>query len=228
MCGRYTLAANLDEVMDEFELSEPIPLSPRYNIAPTQPAIVVRPCGEPAAGRREGSFLRWGLVPSWSRDASGAARLINARSETAATQPAFRAAFKRRRCLVPCSGFYEWERIETGGKPRKFPHYFHPARGPLFGLAGLWERWEPPDGSVLESFAILTTRANGLLSRIHDRMPVIIGRDDYAAWLDAATDPARLASLMEPCDERSMTSHRVDPRMNNPRVDDPACIAATV
>ncbi|MCC6358062.1 MAG: SOS response-associated peptidase family protein, partial [Phycisphaerales bacterium] len=88
MCGRYTLAANLDEVMDEFELSEPIPLSPRYNIAPTQPAIVVRPCGEPAAGRREGSFLRWGLVPSWSRDASGAARLINARSETAATQPA--------------------------------------------------------------------------------------------------------------------------------------------
>lgn len=225
MCGRYSLAASLDEVMEEFELREPIPLSPRYNIAPTQPAFVVRPCGEPATGRREGVLLQWGLVPGWSRDAGGAARMINARSETAATRPAFRAAFRRRRCLVPCSGFFEWERIERGGKVQKQPHYFHAANRPLLGLAGLWERWEPPDGSALESFTILTTRANALLAQLHDRMPVIIDRPDYAAWLDPGADPARLAALLAPFDAARLASHRVDARMNHARVDDAACVA---
>lgn len=190
----------------------------RYNIAPTQLAAVVRN----RDGRNHLDLLKWGLVPGWSKDLSFGSHLINARSETAAEKPAFRHAFKQRRCIIPASGFYEWE--QSGKK--KQPYYIQLSDQAPMCLAGLWESWKAPDGSELETFTILTTAANKLVAPIHDRMPVILQPDTYSLWLSHDMhDPEQLQSLYEPFPSAGMTAHKVPDLVNNPRFDSPACIS---
>ena len=177
MCGRFAQSSDPKRLAKEFKVAEVPQVEARYNVAPTQEILAVR---EGADGR-EVSFLKWGLIPSWSKDASIGARLINARSETVTEKPSFRQAFKERRCIIPADGFYEWQR--TDGK--KQPFFFKMRDEQPFGLAGLWERWEGQRGEAINSCIILTTVANGVLRPVHDRMPVILHRDDYEMWLDS-------------------------------------------
>ena len=179
MCGRYRLSRRKQIIEEHFDVvSGEEDWEPRYNIAPTQLVPAIRQ--HPREPRRDLSFLRWGLIPSWANDASGAARMINARAETAATLPAFRDALQHRRCLIPADGFYEWRRSSTA----KQPYCFEVRDGELFAFAGLWERWKDPSGQWIRSCSILTTTANAVTSAVHDRMPVILSRDDYDLWLD--------------------------------------------
>lgn len=218
MCGRFTLDTPSEALADLFQVEAAPSMKPRYNIAPTQPVAAVR---RSLAGEREILLMHWGLIPSWAKTPEMGNRLINARSETAAEKPSFREAFKRRRCLVPTDGFYEWQRVDR----RKQPYYIRMAGREPFALAGLWERWEGPDGMVIESCAILTTEANALLRPIHNRMPVIIDPGDYQRWLEAeAHETGALAPLMRPYPEGRLSAIPVSPRVNNPKNDDPRCI----
>ncbi len=214
MCGRFTQAASWDEAAEVFELDGELPeLSPRYNVAPTQNAAVVR--SESGGGRRL-RRLRWGLVPPSAADPRIGSRLINARSETARWKRSFRDAFAARRCLVPVDGFYEWAR--RGGRAQ--PWRFRLRSGGFFALAGLWERWLSPRGSgeSLETFTILTTGANALVGEVHDRMPVIVPPDDFAAWLGGGD------IALAPFSADAMAADPVSPLVNDPRNDDPRCI----
>jgi len=217
MCGRYTLIADRRAVAALVGLEVP-ELAPRYNVAPSQSVLAVRL----AAGRREAAFLRWGLVPSWSRD--GKAPLINARAETVADRPSFRAAFRRRRCLVPADGFYEWQALPRG----KQPFLFRRPEGGPFALAGLWECWAAPDGSEVETCALLTTEANAVVRAVHDRMPVLIGPADVDTWLAADTPPAELLGLLRPAPDDLLSARAVGPRVNNARHEGPACVEPPV
>jgi putative SOS response-associated peptidase YedK len=192
------------------------PLRPRYNIAPSQSALVVRLDQE---GRREGALLRWGLIPFWAKDEKIAYKTINARAETVASAPAFRAAYRRRRCIVPATGFYEWKRLQRG----KQPYRIRPADAPLFGFAGLWESWRAPTGEAIETYTILTTDANELMRELHNRMPVILAPADYGAWLDADHPDAQ--ALLKPCPPERMTAYPVSARVNSPANDDESVIA---
>ncbi len=187
MCGRYTLAVSASRLSDRFAVEPPLDLKPRYNIAPTQAVVAVRETNR----RRELVALRWGLIPAWAKDASIGSRLINARSETILEKPSFRAAFQRRRCLIPASGFYEWQALPDG----KQPFYFTPGDDTLMAFAGLWDQWRAPDGSLVESCTILTTTANAVVAPIHDRMPVIVPPDFDAVWLDPTSDIRKLHEL---------------------------------
>jgi putative SOS response-associated peptidase YedK len=181
MCGRFVLTTPGRDLAKQFECTEFPDLEPRYNIAPTQLVAILRVGKE---GRRECKLVKWGLIPYWAKDPSIGSRLINARAESAATKPAFRSAFKYRRCLVVADGFYEWKRLD---KKRKQPYFFQLSKGKPFAFAGLWERWTAEDGQVTETCTILVTDSNDLVNPIHDRMPVILKPTDYAAWLDPAT-----------------------------------------
>jgi putative SOS response-associated peptidase YedK len=193
-------------------------LSPRYNIAPSQPVAAVR-AGE--GGARELTLLQWGLIPSWAKDPAIGSRMINARAETAAEKPSFRAAMKRRRCLIPASGFYEWARVGAA----KQPFFIRMKEGRPFALAGLWEQWCGEDGSELETCAILTTSPNEMTAKIHPRMPVIIAPGDYGRWMDPANEkPGTLEPLLRPYPAGEMEAHTVSRHVNNPRNDEPACI----
>lgn len=219
MCGRFTLFDTAASLAEAFEVAEVPSLSPRYNIAPSQAVAAVRI--PPSGGAREVVLLRWGLIPSWAKDPSLGDRMINARAETAAGKPAFRSAIRRRRCLVPASGFYEWKR--TNG--RKQPYYIRRPDGKPFAFAGLWESWEGPGQAAVESCAILTTSANELLLPIHDRMPVIVSPADYDLWLSLGIrDPAELARLFRPCPPEEMTAFPVGTAVNNPKTDSPQLI----
>lgn len=218
MCGRFTLAAPRTELLDIFPLFEGMDLPPRYNIAPTQTVPVLR--ANPDSGQPEPALLRWGLVPSWADDPTIGNSLINARSETVASKPAFRSAYRRRRCLIPADGFYEWQKL--GGK--KQPFYFQLRDRQPFALAGLWEDWER-EGEVIQSFTILTTSANELVRPIHERMPVILRREDHDRWLDPANiTGAGLDLLLRPFPAAWMVGYPVGNLVNNPRFDDPKCI----
>lgn len=225
MCGRYSLTTAPEALRRLFAFLNLPNLEPRYNIAPTQAAPVVRAAGE--AGARELVMMRWGLVPAWAKEISPSAPLINARADTVATKPSFRDAFSKRRCLVPADGFYEW-REEDG---RRQPFRIGMKGGAPFAFAGIWELWEgaraeptaKPTEPVL-SYAIVTTDANERLSPIHDRMPVILAREDYSTWLDPANDPARLRALLRAFAAEPMAFYRVSTRVNSVRNDDPACI----
>ncbi|HLV87177.1 MAG TPA: SOS response-associated peptidase [Candidatus Sulfotelmatobacter sp.] len=192
MCGRYRLSRRKQLVEEYFDVSSDCDdWSPRYNVAPTQPVPVIRQ--HPKEPRRDLSLMRWGLIPSWSKDASGSAKMINARSETASQLPAFREAIQLRRCLIPADGFYEWKRA---GSARQ-PFCFEVEQGQLFAFAGLWDRWRNLDGQWVRSCSILTTTANAVTSPVHGRMPVILERCDYDLWLDPsmkepAVTPAEL------------------------------------
>lgn len=216
MCGRYSLTTPVEALRDLFRFEGPgLNLVPRWNIAPTQEAPVIR-LGQD--GRRELRLLRWGLVPFWSKDASGGAHMINARSETLAERPAFREAFKARRCLVPADGFYEWETI--GPKPPKQPVLFRMADGRPFAFAGLWERWTK-GGEPLETFTIVTAAANDVMARYHHRVPMVLAPGDSGAWLDPKADPRALLKS-PPSEWFSVT--RVSTHVNNVRNDDPICV----
>jgi putative SOS response-associated peptidase YedK len=193
---------------------------PRYNVAPAQPIPAVR--WDPEKDERQLTRLHWGLVPAWADTSASGYKMINARSETVATKPAFREAYRKRRCIVPVDGFYEWQRA---GRRRR-PHLFRPAEGGLLGLAGLWELWQRSDEPPVESCAILTTEANALMRPIHDRMPVILPREQYATWLE--TEPERavsLGELLKPCPDSWLTVQPVDQRVNRPDFDGPECLA---
>lgn len=220
MCGRFTLFEPDKILAREFGISDIPPLSPRYNIAPSQPVMAVRASATETG--REIALLRWGLIPSWSKDPAIGNRLINARAETVHEKPSFRNAFRRRRCLIPANGFYEWQRRERG----KQPYYIRLRDERLFAFAGLWDRWEGPDEGAIETCAILTTAANAVLSPIHDRMPVILPSTAYAGWLDPALrDGESLAPLLVPFPPEEMLAFPVSPRVNVPAVDDEKCMA---
>ena len=215
MCGRYTLAADADELVEAFDVPElTFELMPRYNIAPTQAAPVV---AEDRRGRRAG-LLTWGLVPGW-RDEPGAG-LINARAESVASRPSFREAFERRRCLVPADGFYEW----SHDGERKAPHWIHAPDGSLLSFAGIWERWSRSGAEPLHTFAIVTTDANPDVAHLHDRMPVLISPPDRDDWLDRSTDVARLLEMLGSAPPGSLVHHEVSPRVNRPAEDDAGLI----
>jgi len=220
MCGRFTLFEADKILSKEFGVSGVPPLSPRYNIAPSQPIAAIR---TPHTGAgRELALLRWGLIPSWSKDPAIGNRLINARAETVQEKPSFRNAFRRHRCLIPTNGFYEWQRQERG----KQPYFVRMRDERLFAFAGLWDRWESPDDGVIETCAILTTAANAVLAPIHDRMPVILPQAEYARWLDPALkDPGSLSPLLVPFPPEEMLAIPVSPRVNAPSTDDEKCIA---
>lgn len=220
MCGRYRLSRRKQLVEEYFDASGEDDWSPHYNIAPTQPVPVVRQ--HPKEPRRQVSLMRWGLIPAWSKDASSSAKMINARSETAHTLPAFREAIKLRRCLVPADGFYEWQR--RGGA--KQPFCFEVNNGELFAFAGLWDRWRDPNRQWIRSCAILTTTPNAVTSPIHDRMPVILHKDAYDLWLDPGmTNVEAVSNLLKSYDAHLMRSYPVGSRVNNVGNDDKACCA---
>lgn len=220
MCGRYTLTVTPELLRELFGFEVTPNLQPRYNIAPTQAAPVVRTTD----GARHLDLLRWGLVPSWSQDMSVASRLINARGETVAEKPSFRDAFASRRCLVPADGFYEWRR--EGEVKQPFRIGFR--GGAPFAFAGLWERWTAPAdaenaGETVETFAIVTTEANARLRPIHARMPVIVASADYEAWLTGDAGAAK--AVVRPCPADDMAFYRVTTRVNSVRNDDAECVA---
>lgn len=221
MCGGYRLSWRKQIIEEHFDcISGDEDWSPRYNIAPTQPVPIIRQ--HPKEPRRELSLVRWGLIPWWAKDASGAAKMINARSETAATLPAFRDALKARRCIVPADGFYEWKRM---GKAKQ-PYCFEVNDGGLFAFAGLWERWKDPSGNWIRTCSILTTTPNAVTSTIHDRMPVILDPDSYDLWLDPGfSDVSAVSEMLKPYDARLMRCYPVSERINNVANDDPECSA---
>jgi putative SOS response-associated peptidase YedK len=215
MCGRFTLTVDPADLQDLFGLSEPAPaaLKPRYNIAPTQPVAVI-PNQEP----RKLELFQWGLIPAWAKDPKIGNSLINARAETVAEKPAFRAAFKRRRCLILADGFFEWKKE---GKA-KTPMHIQMKGGQPFAFAGLWEVWSAPDGSTVPTCTILTTTANELVQSIHDRMPVILPPEAFGIWLT----PGELAAseglaLLKPFAADAMTARAVSTLVNNPRREGP-------
>ena len=219
MCGRYRLSRRKQLVEEYFDVSSDIDdWNPRFNVAPTQPVPIVRQ--HPKEPRRDLSLMRWGLIPSWAKDTSCAARMINARSETAHTLPTFRDAMKLRRCLVPADGFYEWQRRGSA----KQPFCFEVGEGELFAFAGLWERWRDSTGQWMKSCSILTTAPNAVTAAVHDRMPVILDPSDYDLWLDPVmTDVQVVSELLKPYDARLMRSYPVSTRVNRVENDDKEC-----
>ena len=217
MCSRYTLISSISELQGRFGfvMDSPAP-EPRYNIAPTEQVLAVV-----NDGVRKGEMMRWGLVPSWAKDIKIGSRMINAVSETAATKPSFRSAFRRRRCLVLADGFYEWRRE---GKQR-VPLYFSLKSREPMAFAGLWESWQSPAGEHIRSCAILTTAANEFMAQVHHRMPVILSAETEPLWLDPLTEtPDTLEPLLIPAPADSLDAREVSPMVNNVRNDGPGCI----
>ncbi len=220
MCGRFALKAPPADIARQFSVDAVPELAPRYNIAPTQDIIVIRhPWREPEA-RLEAAQVKWGLLPSWAKDISMAAKLANARGETVAEKPAFRSAFRRMRCLIPADGFYEWEATPAG----KQPWFLRLKSQAPLAFAGLWEHWQGPDGAPLETATIITTDANELVRPVHDRMPVILQPGEWAVWLGAQTKADDLKALLKPLPSDLMERYRVSRRMSNARNEGEECI----
>lgn len=223
MCGRFTLSIpDPDALGQTFALgSVPPDLPPRFNIAPTQPVVTV--VRDPDSGENQLAVMRWGLIPSWSKDPSIGSRLINARAETVAEKPAFRSAFARRRCLIVADGFYEWQAQPDGPK---VPMYITLRDRSVFGFAGLWERWtEPESGEAITTCTIITGPPNELVAPIHNRMPVIIAQDAHALWLDPSEkDTDRLSALLRPYPAEAMIAYPVSRKVNTVTYDSPELI----
>jgi putative SOS response-associated peptidase YedK len=200
MCGRFALITDMTIIEDVFALLDIAPFPPRYNIAPTQPVLIIRPrASKPSQGdntpEREAVLARWGLLPSWLKDPKGFPTLINARGETVAEKPAFRAAMRHRRVLLPASGFYEWKRDEKD-KPLQ-AYWVKPKRGQVGAFAALMETWLAPDGSEIDTAALITTVAKGPIAKVHDRMPVLVKPEDFARWLDVKNhEPRQVQDLL--------------------------------
>ncbi len=222
MCGRFTLTSNSDALQErfgflsEFTDAEFFDHGPRYNIAPTQAVLTVT-----NDGQRRGEVMRWGLIPFWAKDLKVGARMINAVGETVSTKPAFRAAFKKRRCLVLANGFYEWKKDGN----RRLPTYIYSKNNEPLAFAGLWETWKSSESPVVRSCAIVTTSANSFIEPLHNRMPVILSGETQALWLDPLTeDPANLEPLLIPAPEELLTSHRVAETVNSVKNQGPGLI----
>jgi putative SOS response-associated peptidase YedK len=183
MCGRFFLDAQAGEIIEHYSVPPPSLFAARYNIAPTTPVL--------ARTRDEMTLFRWGLVPSWSKDINKGSPMFNARAETVAQKPSFKQAYRRRRCLIPANGFYEWERSDGSKQP-----YCCGRKGEIFSMAGIWELWQDADGNELQSCALLTTEANGDIASIHHRMPVFINPDDYDSWLDCRSEKGDIADKL--------------------------------
>lgn len=215
MCSRYSLTSPPEAVRSYFGTADADEFPARYNIAPTQPVLIVRQLG---GGPRELRLVRWGLIPSWVKDPRDFATLINARAETAAEKPSFRGSMRHRRCLVPADAYYEW----TGSAGHKRPHMARPRGGGLMALAGLWEHWLGADGSEMETMAILTTAANATLMPIHDRMPVILAPGDFERWLDCRSGSAAdIEDLLRPAPDDLLGTIEVSRTLNNFRNEGP-------
>lgn len=221
MCGRFSLSTDSKTISQHLRLDVQLELMPRFNIAPTQGVVAVRYNAPEFPNQTEACMLRWGLIPSWAKDPSIGNRMINARSETAREKPAFRSAFKYRRCLVLADGFYEWKKE---GKAKQ-PYWIQMADEKPFAFAGLWEHWQDPGGNELDTCTILTTSPNELMKSIHDRMPVILEPDNFDLWLKAEpTQRDELQSLMKPLPAELMMATAVSTFVNKPGNDDARCI----
>jgi putative SOS response-associated peptidase YedK len=219
MCARFTRAATVDDMAALFQVMEFPEPEPRYNIAPTQIVPAVRI--QPERNKREWALLRWGLVPSWAEDLKMGNSLINARSETAAEKPAFRSAFRARRCLIPADGFFEWQK--QGAK--KQPYYVRMKNGKPFAFAGLWESWKMDEEKTIETFTLLTTTANGVVKPYHERMPVILKPENFELWLDPSIhEPKTVQPLLKPFPDEDMTAFPVCMWVNSPRNEGSDCI----
>jgi putative SOS response-associated peptidase YedK len=217
MCGRFVLNSTAEDVAATFDLGEVLELRSRFNIAPTQEILVVRASED---GSRHGSLQRWGLIPAWAKDRAIGSRMINARAETVAEKPAFRAALRKRRCIVPASGFYEWR----GKAGAKTPYYFKSRSNAVLAVAGLWESWKDPEGVAVESCTLITTEANQAVRETHDRMPVLLEARDFSLWLNPGEQTSeRVLPLLVPCPSDWLESYAVSPHVNRVSNDDPSC-----
>jgi putative SOS response-associated peptidase YedK len=217
MCGRFTLRTPNQILLEVFDLPEAPDFPLRYNIAPTQDVATLRWNSD---AQRELAFMHWGLVPFWAKEPTIGSRMINARCETVAEKPAFRHAFRRRRCLIPTDGYYEWKKLEN---KKKQPYYIRRRDNGLFAFAGLWEIWKQTD-PPLESVTIITTSANSTTRTIHDRMPVILRPEDYDRWLRTDSDAEQLQELLVPLANDDLCAVPVSTLVNSPRNESPQCI----
>lgn len=214
MCGRFTQRKDPSKIAEYYGVSEDyFEASPRYNIAPSQMVQAV-------TSDRQIVGLKWGLIPSWAKDAKIANNLINARAETLQEKPSFRAALAKRRCLIPADGWYEWKKESDG----KQPYFFHRCDDGLFSFAGLWEAWKSPDGETIQTCTIITTEPNELTDQYHHRMPVILKRSDEKHWLDSSARVPDLVQLLAPCSADELEAYAVSRAVNAPRGDESSLI----
>jgi putative SOS response-associated peptidase YedK len=218
MCGRYIISTPPQAMRELYRYMGQPNFPPRYNVAPTQPVPIVRMNG----GNREFALVRWGLVPSWSKEAPQSL-LINARAETIAEKPSFRGAFRHRRCLMPADGFYEWKATPKGPKQ---PFFIRRRDGKPFAFAAIWENWMTKDGSEIDTCAVVTTEANATMAAIHHRMPVILDENDFALWLDPRTPEKELIALMRPAPDDLLEAIPVSTAVNRVANDDASLILA--
>jgi putative SOS response-associated peptidase YedK len=223
MCGRYALSATAAQLIEHFQLLSCPEYGARYNIAPQSHIPIIR---YKADVGRVGQLVKWGLIPSWSKDPNIGNKLNNARSETVAEKPSFRSSFARHRCLIPANGFYEWKAISVDGKVRKQPYYIHPTNPEgFFAFAGLLAAWKPPECDTVVSTCIITTGPNEVMAPIHDRMPVILQRGQFDAWLDPSNNNIEaLKTMLLPFQSDQMDAYPVSTSINRGNVDGPACI----
>lgn len=234
MCGRYASSRRPEDLLEEFEVVDdrvPAPLEPDYNVAPTKDVYAVlerarKDAEDPGPPQRQLRVLRWGLVPSWAKDPAIGSRMINARRETVAEKPAFRRALAARRCLLPADGYYEWyptSQLTKAGKPRKQPFYIHPRDGGVLAMAGLYEIWRDPDRAEDDpdrfrwTCTVITTAAEDDLGHLHDRMPMMVGRDRWADWLDPGAPRESVLDLLEPAAPGRLEAYPVSAAVGNVR-----------
>ena len=215
MCGRFTLTVDPSQLKLLLDLNDvPLDLQPRYNIAPTQLVAVV------ASGQdRKVEMFQWGLIPTWAKDPSIGSRMINARAETLEEKPAFRTAFKRRRCAILADGFFEWKKITEGEKETKQPYFIRMIDDRPFAFAGLWETWKSPDGEEKRTCTIITTTPNSLMAEIHDRMPVILDKISIWDWIDPETSSIALHALLQPYPVKQLKAYKISKLVNRPEND---------
>ncbi|MFH0960869.1 MAG: SOS response-associated peptidase [Pseudomonadota bacterium] len=222
MCGRYVLFSSAREIAQEFELNTVVHVEPRYNISPSQELFAVRIDNEKSPSKMEPILLKWGLIPSWTKNLSSSAALINARCETIMSKPAFRYSFRKRRILIPSNGFYEWKKPQHGKRQAYLIHF---EGFKLFAFAGIYDEWKTPNGKIIKTCAILTKRSANSIKSIHDRMPVILDKSDHAMWLDASeTEAQKLKGIFDLPSEGLFKITPVSAMVNNPRNESRDCI----
>jgi putative SOS response-associated peptidase YedK len=221
MCGRFTLTVDPADLQDAFpQFTFPEKYAPRFNISPTQPILAI-----PNDSKNAADFFIWGLIPSWAKDPTIGSRMINARAETLAEKPSFRAGFKYHRCLIFADGFYEWK--QQPGTKTKVPHFIRLKSGKPFAFAGLWDTWQSPDGGTVKSATIITTTPNSLMAALHNRMPVILPKNAYAMWLDPAVQtPENLVNYLVPYSADEMSAYSVSTLVNSPANDRAECVVS--